>query len=686
MAMHDPLGLVGRIVDGKYDLLEVAGTGGTAVVYRATDLTWQRRVAVKVVRSLGETSQGNRDLLMNQLVTEARILASLSERTSAIVQARDFGTIATASDVWAPYLVLEWLEGQTLDAMLEDERARGAAPRGVVAAIELLDPVARALALAHRSGIAHRDVKPGNLFVVAAGPDDEPTTKVLDFGIAKVVSDVHALERGFRRTASAFTAFTPAYGAPEQFSRAYGATGPWTDVFGLALVLAETATGMIPLGDGDLPELAARACSEDTRPTLSVPGVEVSAEVAAVFARAVAVHTSNRYATVEEFWTDLRAAAGLEVGRRSSTMRMATARLHGPVVLRAASDKSADASSSLRPVSTTGRHRTTIRADKRPALALAAVTAAVLAVGTLVYSRTLASAPPVGPVAAVVPVSSASAPPSAAPAPAPPCDADMALIPGGSFFMGSDEKEALDFEKPAHKVTLHAFCIDRTEVTVAAYRRCSQAGACREAPTTNDWDGITAAERTTYDPLCNASDPVARANHPVNCVDWTLADAYCRAQGRRLPSEAEWELAARGQDGRTYPWGDEPPSPSLLNACGSECTRWGAKHRTALDAMYEGDDGFAATAPVGSFPKGASRYGVLDIVGNVWEWVGDRYGEYSGADAVDPHGPDVGDERVIRGGAWNGAHPAWVRPTFRYKDAESKRSHGIGFRCASTAR
>jgi formylglycine-generating enzyme required for sulfatase activity len=98
--------------------------------------------------------------------------------------------------------------------------------------------------------------------------------------------------------------------------------------------------------------------------------------------------------------------------------------------------------------------------------------------------------------------------------------------------------------------------------------------------------------------------------------------------------------------------------------------------------MYDVDDGFATTAPVGSFPKGASRYGVQDVVGNVWEWVADWYGPYASAEERDPKGPAAGDERVIRGGSWNGSYASWVRPTFRYKDAPTKRSYGIGFRCA----
>jgi len=253
-------------------------------------------------------------------------------------------------------------------------------------------------------------------------------------------------------------------------------------------------------------------------------------------------------------------------------------------------------------------------------------------------------------------------------------------IPGGSFFMGSDE--GLPFEKPAHQVSVQSFCIDKFEVSVDRYRACSESGRCKRAGTTNEWATITDKERKAFDPLCNVRDPEGRAKHPVNCVDWEMSEKFCREQGGRLPTEAEWEFAARGPDGRKYPWGDDDPAAGHLNACGKECVAWGAKNGIEEKAMYDADDGFPNTAPVGSFPKGASRYGVEDVVGNVWEWVADWYGEYGKDEQASPKGPASGDERVIRGGSWNGSYPSWVRPTFRYKDAPTKRSYGIGFRCA----
>ena len=234
---------------------------------------------------------------------------------------------------------------------------------------------------------------------------------------------------------------------------------------------------------------------------------------------------------------------------------------------------------------------------------------------------------------------------------------------------------------PVHQVTLAPYCVDTFEVTAAQYNACRDRGGCKKA-TFNAWPGLGDKDRAIYDPLCNGA-AAARATHPINCVAWEMADHYCKQEGGRLPTEAEWEVAARGPDGRKYPWGDEPPAKDLLNACGTECTAWGAAHGVKLaPPMYKEDDRFPNTAPVGSFPKGKSRYGVADVVGNVWEWVSDYYAPYEKENATNPTGPGAGAERVVRGGAWNGTQPSWVRPTFRFKDDPETRSFGIGFRCA----
>ena len=309
----------------------------------------------------------------------------------------------------------------------------------------------------------------------------------------------------------------------------------------------------------------------------------------------------------------------------------------------------------------------------------AAALAALGAIGIIAASRAKNPA---------LPIASASASVSAVPvAPPPPeCPKGMAKITNAKFFMGTDDKNDEERERPAHQVTLSPYCIDLTEVTAGAYRACSDRGECKRATKDNEFEGISAKDHKVYDPLCTGNNLEAKATYPINCIDWELANAYCAANKKRLPTEAEWEFATRGPDGRRYPWGDEAPtSGGFLNACGKECVKWAKKNQEDLygDALYPSDDGYETLAPVGSFPKGASPFGLMDVVGNVWEWTADWYGPYTKDAEVDPKGPPSGKERSIRGGSWNGVDVAWVRPTYRFKLSPTSRTHGIGFRCAS---
>jgi len=697
--LTDTLQIVGRTIADKYAVESVVGEGGFATVYRAMHVIWKRPVALKVFKSLGDFSEKDRQKLLDEFVQEGALLADLSARSAAIVQARDIGMLQTPKGESIPYMVLEWLEGASLESVLTDEKAKGLPLRDMRAAISLLDPAAEAIALAHRKGIAHRDVKPGNVFVLGDARG-ECAVKILDFGIAKVVSDAQKMAGSFTKTSGQVTSFTPAYGAPEQFSRTHGATGPWTDVFSLALIATEIVTGREPLDGDDFLQLAFSSANPDRRPTPRTLGAQVTDEVEAVFRKAVAVKPGDRWQSGGDFWNALRSASKLD------PMRGMTDPNPGRAVV--AATQSADASAPTLAIhserepslpaiaagaTTQPRAGTTTTGAKpgssKMGLFVALGVGAVAAIGAGVFflgrggsgtsGTTNTSGSAALSAAAASGAPSASANVAAVPK-AKECPPGTIKIPGGSFYMGSDD--GLPMEKPAHQVTLEPFCIDEFEVTVEKYKACSDAGRCKRAGTTNEWASITDKEHKAFDPLCNITDAVAKATHPINCVDWEMAEKYCREQGERLPTESEWEFAARGPDGRKYPWGDEDPASAHLNACGKECVAWGAKNGIAEKEMYDVDDGFANTAPVGSFPKGASRYGVKDVVGNVWEWVADYYGEYPKDEQKNPKGPETGDERVIRGGSWNASFASWVRPTFRYKDAPGKRSYGIGFRCA----
>jgi formylglycine-generating enzyme required for sulfatase activity/tRNA A-37 threonylcarbamoyl transferase component Bud32 len=692
----DALGLVGTTIADKYAIESVVGEGGFAVVYRATHVLWKRPVAVKVFKALGEVAERDRKKLLDDFIQEGALLAELSERSSAICQARDVGMLSAAGNANVPYMVLEWLEGKSLEDVLIDERQQGSPLRSLAQTVEMLDPIAEALALAHQNGIAHRDVKPANFFVLTG-----EGMKLLDFGIAKVVQD--AQKMGFGKTAGHITSFTPAYGAPEQFNRAYGATGPWTDVFALALVAVEVVTGREAIGGDTLVQLAYASSDPNTRPTPRALGAAVSDEVEAVFRKALSVKPEERYQTAGEFWTALRMVvigqpmSGISSERIPSPPSSENAELAAAATALAPGLPAPAPSSSSTTARAPDPNAATALppsiavppAPKKTSLsggALAGIAIALVVVlggvGFAISSRKTTT-PAATPPPAVSTVASAAAPAT--------CPPSMKRIPGGSFFMGSDEKDAEPNEKPPHKVTLKPYCLDEFEVTVAQYKSCSDRGACLRAAKENDWAGITEPQRKIYDPLCNIGDPKARADHPINCVNYEQARKYCEAQDARLPTEAEWEFAARGSDGRIYPWGDDPPNAQLLNACGKECLDWMKKHPDPdqeIISMFREDDGYPTTAPVGKFPKGKSSWGIQDIAGNVWEWVADWYGPYDPASAStstsDPNGPDKGDERVIRGGSWNAGHPAWVRPAWRYHVVPTMRTHGIGFRCAKS--
>lgn len=220
----------------------------------------------------------------------------------------------------------------------------------------------------------------------------------------------------------------------------------------------------------------------------------------------------------------------------------------------------------------------------------------------------------------------------------------MVRVPEGFFLRGSPPGVGLDDERPQRKLWLDAFDIDRTEVTVAAYQRCVAAKACEPPRCTKD-----------------GQHPQSRPTHPVVCVRWHDAKAYCAFAGKRLPSEAEWEKAARGEKAQRYPWGDEAPS----------CER----------ARYQGCG--EGTVPVGSLAAGASPYGALDLAGNVWEWTADWHHPdyYAIGPEKNPPGPFEGDKKVVRGGA-HSYSVELVDAASRTYDKPDRAFDHVGFRCA----
>jgi len=263
-----------------------------------------------------------------------------------------------------------------------------------------------------------------------------------------------------------------------------------------------------------------------------------------------------------------------------------------------------------------------------------------------------------------VKITSTSIPPTpvskATPMPTLPPPSGVILVPAGEFIMGSLLGEGFPNERPQHTVYLDAFYIGKYEVTNAEYKECADAGACRPPSENSSSTRDFYYGNPEYD------------NYPVIYVSWYDAKAYCEWKGMRLPTEAEWEKAARGTDGRECPWGNE------LDSDKCNCT-W--------SPIIPRD-----TTEVGSYPDGASPYGAMNMAGNVSEWVADWYNEdyykewvadWYNEDYYNPQGPASGERRVVRGGSW-GSDVTYARCARRFYPNPDLRSYAGGFRCAAS--
>jgi len=257
----------------------------------------------------------------------------------------------------------------------------------------------------------------------------------------------------------------------------------------------------------------------------------------------------------------------------------------------------------------------------------------------------------------------------------------MVRVPAGCFTMGSSELDTS--EKPVHRVFLNEFWIDKYEVTNRQYKRFCDATGRGSRCFLLFWR----ANRYPADPGF-AGMPryfLSCPDHPVVNVSWEEARAYCDWSGKALPTEAQWEKAARGPDGRRYPWGDGAP----------DGTRCDFADRTLFDASSDplqrglcdttSNDGHAWTAPVGSYPAGASPCGCEDMAGNVWEWCQDWYGWYGADSSSDPRGPASGEYRVARGGCWR-REARLLQSAARHPGGTEDRVITLGFRCAVNPR
>lgn len=724
---------INDLLDNKYRILRLIGEGGMGAVYEGKHVGTGRRVAVKVIRP-GTTNDAG-GVQLQRFQREARAAGAIESQY--IAQVFDSGSDAAGG---FPYLVLEYLTGEDVHQL---QRRLGPLP--VDLALRIFAQVCSGLAKAHAAKVVHRDVKPANVFL-ANRDDGEIICKLLDFGVAKFMtdaveneSDVPAIETAGLTQTGALVG-SPLYMAPEQ-ARGRRDIDARADIWALGILLYKMLTGKTPherTGFG-IGELIMAICMESPVPIRQVaPWVPV--EIESLLSAILQLDRDARPQSVEMILAELHVLLPLGWAIDKSMLVPLPPGVAGPMTLPPASlspanpslgrllnspplipannaaqtqdapapspsrnpeASSPSAANSARPAMTVeaspsipGQTKSSSGSRASSTLVLVAVAIVVIG-GAAAFSRMggqperpveiVVSSPPVQSIA-VVPVPAISSAPAARRTE---CPAGMILMPGGKFVMGSD-KPTLKSAQPAHRAIIDTFCIDAHEVTTAEYQACADKGDCKRPPDAPHWPRPKTMPEKAHEfklkvfaEWCNFGK-TDRARHPVNCVNWASANDYCHIQGKRLPTEAEWEYVARGTDDRKTPWGDSPDLIERINVAGGEFARWEKSHALLTAGhLYETDDGFVGTAPVGSFPKGRTKHGVDDLVGNVWEWTADWFGPYEPEEEViNPKGPANGETKVIRGGAFDGGDRSWLEPAFRAEQVPEAIAPMIGFRCA----
>lgn len=624
---------------GRYRLERRLGKGGMGEIYEAQDTQLERRVAVKLLAEAGAEQDA-----VAEMLREARLAARLDHPHA--VRVLDYGENPADG---RPYIVQELLEGQDLRSLLKDR-----SKLSLRESFSILVPVMAALSAAHRKGIVHRDVKPENIFL-AQSSNAELIPKLIDFGIAR--------DAGLNPTQRSVRLGTPRYMSPEQITGS--AIDARTDIWAMGVVLCETLSGQIPFPARNEHALMLKITSAEPPLLPSLPP-GTPPTLGECILRSLAKRPDDRIQSMDEFLETLLSCNGVA----SEPWCVALGARHNvaPKVARVGSRPRQGGP--FRRVAWVG---TVVIV----ALSMAGYSSATRGRHSVVHvARRPEQHSGVGTRESTV----------AAPTH---CPEGMVSIPAGEFLMGAAPgSEGLPEERPQHLVRLSTYCLDLTEVTVAQYAPCVQTGSCRASATQlSTFDSL---DLTFFSRYCNWTSP-DHLNHPMNCVDWMQADAFCRWAGKRLPTEAEWEYGARGSDGRIYPWGNELPTERLLNAWGGgDWRHWSAigKADSHSRLMYEGDDGWPSTAPVGQYPAGRSPFGLYDMAGNVWEWAADSYDAYGA-----PHGNTAlqdpirrnGQHKVARGGSLGDEVPGRVRTTRRLDIEPQNRLVNVGFRCAWSA-
>jgi len=698
---------VGDILVNRYRIVNLVGQGGFGAVYRAWDLSLKVPVAVK--ENLDTSPEAQR-----QFEHEAQLLAPL--RHANLPRVSDHFFIPDQGQ----YLVMDFVDGKSLEVLLAE---RGG-PLGEAEALGWIVQVCDALEYLHTRTppIIHRDIKPQNIIVAADG-----RAMLVDFGISKAYDPTLKTTRGAR-------AVTPGFSPPEQYGT--GTTDARSDVYALGSTLYTLLTGQPPPES-----VALIAGGETVIPIRRLnPGVNPATEAAVAAAMALASSqrlvgagalrealagraiaplsgvaptvavgspAGGRRGVPAWLWAVVGLAAVVLIASGVYLLRdrdgVATPEPTTAAVAQATAKAEATVAEATEVTATETAVTTPPAATPSPAGneytvqpgdTLGAIAASVgVTVEELVAFNNLSDPDQLETGTVLrLPAAGGSLSPVATATPAnrrvisqlEGGDIRQVLVPAGSFLMGADDEDSDTDEAPIHEVRLDAFWIDEHEVTNEQFGGFV---AATGYVTTDELDGVgdtvltSGFERVSganwQHPQGPGSDLTGRAFQPVTLVSWDDARAYCAWIDGRLPTEAEWEYAARGPDALTFPWGNTF-SDQRVNFCDRNCPlSW---------ADDDANDGYRFMANVFEFGTGVSWVGAQNMAGNVWEWTADWYDEfyYNESPSDNPQGPPSVREggKTVRGGAWS-SEAQGVRSAVRVSVAPENGHFDVGFRCVA---
>jgi formylglycine-generating enzyme required for sulfatase activity/tRNA A-37 threonylcarbamoyl transferase component Bud32 len=648
----------GSVLAGRYEILSPIGKGGMGMVYKARDrFLHDEIVAIKVMRS---------DIL--RAPEQARRFRSEILLARKVRHRNVCGIYEYNHDGDLELIAMELIEGKDYRRIL---RERGPLPPAEAFAVAI--QITEGLEAVHEAGIVHRDLKTPNVM-----RDSRGVARLMDFGIAK------SLANDTGGTATGAILGTPEYMSPEQVRGEK--VDARSDLYAMGVLIWELFTGRVPF-QGDTPVATLFLHVQQPPPFDSDASRGLPGPLVPVLRRALAKRPDERYASAREMLDALREAERQTVGGAASAPQTLSASptlasdlrrdIAEPTLVDAALPKLAPPTPPAR--STTPLPPLAPSKPARGGLPLLIAGGLVFVAAALFVGYKLGTTPSPKPAATAGDASSSRNTVDGL---------EYVLVPAGGFEMGCVPTDTLceDAERPAHHVQItRPFLLGRTEVTVEAFGRFVEKTGHQttaEKPGSGDGLDLEAGPKRDWRHPGFPQEP----RHPVVHVSWDDAAAFCAWSGGRLPTEAEWEYAARGgRAGARYVWGDDE-----VPAAG------GKKHANIADEsagrrfpewkfLRGYDDGFVYTAPVGSFePNG---FGLADMAGNVWEWCADGFDPayYARNVASDPTGAEPARERVRRGGAWDSLQPRPLRASNRDGQPPQEHFNSVGFRCAASA-